>query len=349
MARDYYKLLEIPREADYSTICEAFRTLALRWHPQRHEDNQFIAFKRFNDVCEAFEVLSNSTLHLADRKTAYDQLGEYGLKNGVPDGHGGHTGGYSYSGSAFQIFTDFFGNASPFANSVDRTVYADVMEGYVQATYGEELSRNPVPLEKEPEPLVVLVPCTLEELYNGCKKVISFTRRVINRLTHQLEEQTKAMEVEVRKGHYEDEVRAGQGHEALQHPSGDLVLRIQELHHDRFVRKDQDLVLTVCVSLLTALLAAPLEFVPFTQTTLDNRILTLSFDHVISPKTRKIIPNEGMPLPLEFDFSDRISKVYGIDKQSPARGQLIIKFDVQFPKYIPEADKAELRLALQSN
>jgi hypothetical protein len=55
-----------------------------------------------------------------------------------------------------------------------------------------------------------------------------------------------------------------------------------------------------------------------------------------------------MPLPLEFDFSDRISKVYGTDKQSPARGQLIVKFDIQFPKYIPEEDKAELRLALAS-
>lgn len=106
-----------------------------------------------------------------------------------------------------------------------------------------------------------MVLCTLEELYNGCKKVISFTRRVINRLTHQLEEQTQTMEVEVRKGHYEDVVRKGQGHEALQHHSGDLILKIQEVPHERFVRKGQDLVLTVSVSLLDALLTAPLEFV----------------------------------------------------------------------------------------
>lgn len=74
----------------------------------------------------------------------------------------------------------------------------------------------------------------------------------------------------------------------------------------------------------------------------------MSFDEVISPKTRKVLLNEGMPLPLEFDFSDRISKVYGTDKQSPARGQLIVKFNIQFPKYIPEEDKTELRLALSS-
>lgn len=135
------------------------------------------------------------------------------------------------------------------------------MEGYVKSIYGEELSRNPPPVEKAPEALVVMVLCTLEELYNGCKKAISFTKRVVNHLTHQLEEQTQTMEVEVRKGHYEDVVRKGQGHEALQHHSGDLILRIQEAPHERFVRKGQDLVLTVSVSLLDALLAAPLEFV----------------------------------------------------------------------------------------
>lgn len=261
MEKDYYGLLEVPRDVDYSGICEAYRTLALHWHPQRHEEDRYTAFRRFNEICEAFEVLSNCDIHVAERKTAYDQLGEYGLKNGVPDGHGGHTGGYSYSGNPFQIFTAFFGSSSPFAYSLDRSDYTDVMEGYVQSMMGEEMGGKLREPEHPPEVLVVWVACTLEELYNGCKKTATYTRRVMSSSGNQLTEVTQSMEVEIRKGHYEDVVRKGMGHESLEHPTGDLVLKIKEEPHERFVRKGQDLVLTVPVSLLDALLATPLEFV----------------------------------------------------------------------------------------
>ena len=349
MAKDYYQLLGSPRDAEYSTICEAYRTLAIEWHPLKHPGDQFHAFQRFNDIAEAFDVLSHSTPHTDERKTAYDQLGEYGLKNGVADGTGGLMGGYTYSGDAYQIFNAFFGTKSPFANTVDSKSYPEITEGYIQAIYGSELKKIPPPQESPPEDLIVPISCTLIELYNGCKKSVSYTRRVLNRLTSQFDGQTNTIEVEVRKGHYEDMVRLGEGHESFQHATGRLVLRIVEQPHPQFLRKNHDLVLTITISLLDALLAHPISFVPITQTTLDNRVLSLSFDEVISPKTRKYLSNEGMPLPLEFDFADSISKVYGMDKHSPARGRLIVKFSIQFPKYVPEQEKEQLRVALLSH
>lgn len=70
------------------------------------------------------------------------------MKNGVPNKKGGFTGGYRYIGNADEIFLRFFGCANPF---------------YEQEQHFEQ-----------PDHLAVTVPCTLEELYNGCVKEISY-------------------------------------------------------------------------------------------------------------------------------------------------------------------------------
>ena len=54
---------------------------------------------------------------LAPKRAVYDQFGEEGLKNGVPEGSGeagAWTGGYTFHGSAEKVFRDFFGGDNPF-------------------------------------------------------------------------------------------------------------------------------------------------------------------------------------------------------------------------------------------
>ena len=53
----------------------------------------------------------------ARKRSIYDQFGEEGLKNGVPqtgENGGAWTGGYTFHGDAERVFREFFGGDNPF-------------------------------------------------------------------------------------------------------------------------------------------------------------------------------------------------------------------------------------------
>lgn len=56
---DYYKILEVNRSASVADIKKAYRRLALKWHPDKNPDNQEESNKRFKELSEAYEVLSD--------------------------------------------------------------------------------------------------------------------------------------------------------------------------------------------------------------------------------------------------------------------------------------------------
>lgn len=126
MGKDFYKILNVERNASQEEIKKAYRKLALKWHPDRCPPEQKEeAQKKFQDIGEAFEVLSDP-----EKKRIYDQVGEEGLRGGVPD-NGGEEGGpggahFSFGGmpggrafhfsrsNAEDIFKQFFGTGDPF-------------------------------------------------------------------------------------------------------------------------------------------------------------------------------------------------------------------------------------------
>ncbi len=74
-SRDYYKILEVSRKATVEEIKEAYRRLAREYHPDLHPGDS-AAEARFKEICEAYEVLSDSV-----QRTQYDQ----GVDNGRSD------------------------------------------------------------------------------------------------------------------------------------------------------------------------------------------------------------------------------------------------------------------------
>lgn len=112
--KDYYKVLEVPKSASPAEIKKAYRTLALKWHPDKNQEIKEEATERFQEISEAYEVLSDEKL-----RRQYDQGGRGG--GGFPGG--GRRGGGGFHGfqgrSADDIFKDFFGDGDPFAGFDD--------------------------------------------------------------------------------------------------------------------------------------------------------------------------------------------------------------------------------------
>lgn len=102
--RDYYDILEVPRDATAAQIKKAYRRLARKYHPDRaHNDPH--AVERFKEVQEAYDVLSD-----AQKRQNYDRFGHAGVNmKDVPwPGAGGAGRTYRYtSGGPGGINFDF--------------------------------------------------------------------------------------------------------------------------------------------------------------------------------------------------------------------------------------------------
>jgi molecular chaperone DnaJ len=97
MARDYYEVLGIGRDADEAAVKKAFRRLARELHPDvnAHDPD---AEAKFKEAAEAYEVLSDG-----DRRQLYDSYGHEGLKTG------GYQPNFGDFGSISDLFSAFFG------------------------------------------------------------------------------------------------------------------------------------------------------------------------------------------------------------------------------------------------
>lgn len=65
--RNYYEMLGVDKNAPSNEIKKAYRTLAIKYHPDRNLGNK-AAEEKFKDIVEAYEVLSDQT-----RRVQYDQ------------------------------------------------------------------------------------------------------------------------------------------------------------------------------------------------------------------------------------------------------------------------------------
>jgi molecular chaperone DnaJ len=96
--RDYYEVLGVAKNASEQEIKQAYRKLAMKFHPDKNQGDK-TAEEKFKEINEAYEVLSD-----AQKRSSYDQFGHAG----VDPSQGGHGGGAGF-GNFSDIFEDLFG------------------------------------------------------------------------------------------------------------------------------------------------------------------------------------------------------------------------------------------------
>ena len=228
MARDYYAILGVSKDASEADIKKAYRKLAVKYHPDKNPNNKE-AENKFKEINEAYEVISDP-----DKRKKYDQFGENWNRvneQGPPPGGGGQYqyyggdaggGGFNFEGDPNDIFESFFGG-SGFGGGRKN----GKMKG------GDFQSETTI---------------TLEEAFHGTDRLL------------QLENQK--LRIKLKPGSYEGQVikLAGKGGPGRNGgPAGDLFITIHVMPHARYKRDGNNLVQTLNIDLFTAVLGGKQE------------------------------------------------------------------------------------------
>lgn len=142
---DYYRILEIERNASQEDIKKAYRKQALKYHPDRNPGDKQ-SEQRFKKAAEAYEILGDS-----EKRKQYDLYGREGLK-------GFEVHGFTNFEDIFEHFSDIFGG------------------GLFEDFFGTR-TRRQARTERRGPNLRVDIDLDLREVAAGTEKTIGLTRR----------------------------------------------------------------------------------------------------------------------------------------------------------------------------
>ena len=143
--RDYYEVLGVQRNASKDKIKDAYRKLAMQYHPDRNKSPE--AEEKFKEISEAYAVLSDD-----EKKQQYDMLG-----------HAGFDQRYSRE--------DIFRGAD--FNSIFRDLgFGDILRQFFGGGFGGDFSER----ANRGQDLVYELEITLEEAAKGTEKEIEIPR-----------------------------------------------------------------------------------------------------------------------------------------------------------------------------
>ena len=151
--RDYYEVLGVDKNATEDQIKKAYRTIAIKYHPDRNPGNKE-AEEKFKEAAEAYDVL-----HDPQKRQQYDQFG-FNVPGGGFDPFGGTTMNMD---DIFSMFGDIFGGRAGFG-------------GFGGGTRGRQQHRG--------SDLRLKVRLTLEEIAHGVTKKFKVRKDITCSVCH---------------------------------------------------------------------------------------------------------------------------------------------------------------------
>jgi curved DNA-binding protein len=241
--KDYYKILGVPKNAEQKDVQKAYRKLARQYHPDINPNNKE-AEDKFKEINEAYEVIGDP-----EKRSKYDQFGQdwQRYEQAQQQQQGGASGGFDWSqwsrqqgqpGAQGQYYNytteedlnDLFGQGGQYSDFFETLFGQGARQGRSQ---GPRRGRD----------AEAAVQITLEEAYRGTSRMLSKDGREVE----------VKIPAGVKTGSRVRVPRQGSpgqgGAEA-----GDLYLTVEVLPHNRFERRDNDLVTEIEVPLYTAIL-----------------------------------------------------------------------------------------------
>lgn len=366
-SKNYYEILGVEKNADEKTIKKSYRKLAMKWHPDRNKDNNEEATQKFQEINQAFAVLSDDK-----KRKLYDQFGEEGVQQGgdMPDMN------------PFDIFGSFFGDNNPFGgmfsgmsgmggmggrrerdNSHEKTPDKKLsLEVPIKVAFcGGKISKSMTRREKCPNcrglgcenssDIVKCFSCDGKGQTVQVQRVgpmITQSVQACNTCHGKGKQIKKGKECKKCKGskiisnirNYNITIPAGTiDNDLIKMPSesdwvegygdyGDLYFHIKLNNNGtHYKREGQNLIINKEISLIDSLCG-----VHFGITHLDDRIIEVEFNDILKYNNVLVIKGEGMP-------------ANGRNK----KGDLIIRFKIIYPSKFIEQQKEYLRKLIPNN
>lgn len=172
MAKDYYQILGIDKNASQDQIKSAYRKMAKKWHPDANPDNKAEAEEKFKDVGEAYSVLSDPK-----KKQMYDTYGtteEQFSSGGGASGFGGFDG-FDFGG---------FGRGGRTTYTYSSGGMGDIFDDLFSSVFGGGGSRTSsrtttnANTKKKGTDLRTSISISFEESFTGCEKEFTINKNV---------------------------------------------------------------------------------------------------------------------------------------------------------------------------
>mmetsp|Transcript_15472 Transcript_15472/g.34582 ORF Transcript_15472/g.34582 Transcript_15472/m.34582 type:complete len:692 (-) Transcript_15472:171-2246(-) len=352
--KDYYKILGVLSSAKKQEIKKAYHKIALKYHPDKNKDKG--AEDMFMLISEAYECLSDE-----EKRRAYDNSGSGGGGPGEEPkksetSHEPVDMLLKFSGGDFRFkYQPPQEDASNKAPDMVVTVDVELLDLYLGSEFNVSFTRQEICAhchgsgaahkhdilacphchgsgfrcsvsDRHGEPLgkfwqSMNTTCTKcegkGEFINSSCPVCGGHKVVLKTVTRSVHVPPGAPDTWTTVLFEEGDQAPG-----LKHGSVHVGLRVND--HPRFTRKVHDLVYRANISLFEALLGFSLNV-----TSVDNRSVEIKHDAVSQPGFSKTIRNEGMPV-----------------LHAGSYGDLVVAFDIDFPKRLDDAEKELLSSVL---
>jgi molecular chaperone DnaJ len=347
MSKDYYKILEVEKNASKDEIKKAFHKLAHKYHPDKNNGDD----KKFKEINEAYQILSDDK-----KRSSYDQFGSADMGG---FGNQGGFGGFDFSQGGFangmefdmgdlgDIFGDFFGGGMRRKQKIrkGRDIETEINIKFEEAIFGVNKT---IVINKNStcntcngtggSPGSKMETC---KKCNGSGQIKEIKRSILGNFTsvknceeclatgkiHSVKcsnckgdgilKNKEEIKVNIPEGIREGEMLkiSGKGEAVKNGIPGDLYIRLNISKHSIFRRENMNLIMDLKIKLTDAILGFTYKL-----ETLEGKKLDVKIPEGIN--NGEMLRVRGMGIPSNYD-----------------KGDLIINIKIEIPKKLSKKSK----------
>ena len=310
MSDNYYTILGINENASSEEIKKAYRTLQMKWHPDKNGGSQD-SINMTQKLNEAYETLSDQ-----QKKEEYD----FNQKNPNPFTRMNATGGVHHV-DINDLFGSIFGGGFPgMGINMGGINMGEIPPGAnIHIFHGPGGMRFQQTFQK-PEPIVRPIEVSLEQVLTGLSVPIEIERWLLENGNKVFEKETLYVTLPAGIDEGEVIIIKDKGNSLNANVKGDIKIPIKINNTTEFKRSGLDLILEKTISLKEALCGFSFEikFINGKSYTLNN-----NKGNIIPSEYKKVYPDMGLV-------------------RDNCKGNMIIHFHVTFPEKLTEEQIAKL-------
>lgn len=318
---DYYKILGVNSDASESEIKKAYRKLSLQYHP----DKQTGDAEKFKNINEAYQ-----TLGTPEKRQMYDLQQKIGGGGGMPFPGGfpmpfpfgeamRNGGGMPFPGGRVHIGVMPMNKGNPMNNSGGMDDIFKMFFGMGEAM-DESLNGMPIRKNRKPSPIIKEITINIYQAFMGMNYPLEIERWIFSDGIKRMENET--IYVPIPKGIDNNEliILEKKGNCSENNEKGDIKLFVKIENNSMFIRKGLNLHYNYTITLKEALMGFS-----FQLDHLNGKTYTINSgnESIVKPGTETTIREMGF-------------------ERNNIKGDIIIKFEIVFPKSLSDEQKSKL-------